>query len=82
MPFEIVRNDITNMRVDAIVNSSNPQLVVGLDTDSSIHEKVGPELLAARQKIGPFPIGQAVITRFLMVLRFRLRPCSHSGQLP
>ena len=62
MPFEIVRNDITNMRVDAIVNSANPQPVVGLGTDSSIHEKAGPELLAARQKIGPIAVGQAAIT--------------------
>ena len=58
MPFEIVRNDITNMRVDAIVNSANPRPVVGLGTDSSIHEKAGPELLVARQEIGPIPMGQ------------------------
>ena len=62
MPFEIVRNDITNMQVDAIVNSANPRPVVGLGTDSSIHEKAGPELLVARQKIGPIPVGQAAIT--------------------
>ncbi len=62
MPFEIVRNDITNMQVDAIVNSANPRPIVGLGTDSSIHEKAGPELLAARQKIGPIPVGQAAIT--------------------
>ena len=62
MPFEIVRNDITNMRVDAIVNSANPRPVVGLGTDSSIHEKAGPRLLAARQKIGAIPVGQAAIT--------------------
>ena len=62
MPFEIVRNDITNMRVDAIVNSANPRPVVGLGTDSSIHEKAGPELLAARKKIGSIPAGQAAIT--------------------
>lgn len=62
MPFEIVRNDITNMCVDAIVNSANPRPVVGLGTDSSIHKKAGPELLAARQKIGPIAMGQAAIT--------------------
>ena len=62
MPFEIVRNDITNMHVDAIVNSANPRPVVGLGTDSSIHEKAGPELLEARKKIGPVPVGQAAIT--------------------
>ena len=62
MAFQIVRNDITNMCVDAIVNSANPRPVVGLGTDSSIHEKAGPELLAARQKIGPIAMGQAAIT--------------------
>jgi len=62
MPFEIVRNDITNMAVDAIVNSANPRPVIGLGTDSSIHGKAGPALLAARQKIGPIPVGQAAIT--------------------
>ena len=62
MPFEIVRNDITKMQVDAIVNSANPRPVVGLGTDSSIHEAAGPELLAARQKIGPIQPGCAAIT--------------------
>ena len=62
MLFEIVRNDITNMHVDAIVNSANPKPVVGLGTDSSIHEKAGPELLEARQKIGPIAPGQAAVT--------------------
>ena len=62
MPFEIVRNDITNMQVDAIVNSANPRPIVGLGTDSSIHQAAGPELLAARQKIGPIAPGQAAIT--------------------
>ena len=62
MPFEIVRNDITNMCVDAIVNSANPRPIVGLGTDSCIHQKAGPELLAARQKIGSIPMGQAAIT--------------------
>ena len=62
MPFEIVRNDITNMRVDAIVNSANPRPVVGLGTDSTIHEKAGPELLAARQKLGRIEVGTAAIT--------------------
>ena len=62
MPFEIVRNDITNMCVDAIVNSANPRPVIGLGTDYGIHEKAGPELLVARQKIGTIPMGQAAIT--------------------
>ena len=62
MPFEIVRNDITNMRVDAVVNTANPHPIIGLGTDSMIHEKAGPELLAARQKIGSIPVGAAAVT--------------------
>lgn len=62
MPFEIVRNDITQMTVDAIVNTANPRPVIGLGTDSMIHEKAGPDLLLARQAIGPIGMGCAVIT--------------------
>lgn len=62
MPFEIVRNDITKMRVDAIVNTANPRPVIGLGTDSQIHEKAGPDLLVARQKIGSIDVGCAAIT--------------------
>ena len=62
MPFEILRNDITKMAVDAIVNSANPRPVAGLGTDSSIHGAAGPELLAARQRIGNICVGQAAIT--------------------
>ncbi len=62
MPFEIVRNDITKMAVDAIVNSANPRPIAGLGTDSAIHEAAGPELLAARQKIGSIAVGYAAIT--------------------
>ena len=62
MPFEIVRNDITKMAVDAIVNTANPRAVIGLGTDSMIHEAAGPGLLRARQEIGHIDMGQAAIT--------------------
>ena len=62
MPFEIVRNDITNMCVDAIVNTANPMPVVGSGTDAMIHEKAGPGLLDARREIGTIERGQAAIT--------------------
>ena len=62
MPFEIVRNDIVNMRVDAIVNTANPRPIIGSGTDSAIHAKAGPELLEARKKIGDIPVGRAAIT--------------------
>ena len=62
MPFEIVRNDITKMSVDAIVNTANPRPVIGLGTDSMIHEAAGPSLLVARQAIGCIDVGCAEIT--------------------
>ena len=62
MPFEIIRNDITLMHCDAIVNSANPRPLVGLGTDSAIHKAAGPELLEARQKIGNIAPGMAAIT--------------------
>ena len=62
MPFEIVRNDITNMCVDAIVNTANPWPIIGRGTDSQIHKKAGPRLLQARKAIGNIATGQAAIT--------------------
>lgn len=62
MPFAIVRNDITQMDVDAIVNTANPRVRVGSGVDSMIHEKAGPELLEARRKIGNIARGNAAIT--------------------
>jgi len=62
MPFEIVRNDITKMKVDAIVNSANPQVCIGDGVDSAIHAAAGPQLFAARKIIGDIPVGAAVAT--------------------
>ena len=63
MPFTIVRNDITRMQVDAIVNTANPNPLVGAGTDFAIHQAAGPKLLQARQKIGAIAPGNAAITR-------------------
>ena len=62
MPFEIVRNDIVNMQVDAIVNTANPRPIVGAGVDSAIHKKAGESLLEARKKIGDIEVGDAKIT--------------------
>ncbi len=39
MSFEIVRNDIINMQVDAVVNDATPNPVIGFGVDSGIHKK-------------------------------------------
>ena len=62
MPFEIVRNDLTNMQVDAIVNAANPRPVIGYGLDAGIHQKAGEQLLIARKEIGDIAFGDAVIT--------------------
>lgn len=62
MPFQIVRNDIANMQVDAIVNTANPKPVIGYGTDAGVHSKAGPLLLEARKKIGDIRVGDAAIT--------------------
>ena len=63
MPLQIIRNDITRVRADAIVNTANPDPVVGGGTDSAIYKAAGEEkLLEARRKIGPIERGQAAWT--------------------
>ena len=62
MPFQIIRNDITRVEANAIVNTANPQPVIGGGTDYAIHSAAGPELLEARKQIGEIGIGQAAAT--------------------
>ena len=62
MPLEFVRNDITKMKVDVVVNSANPRAIVGGGVDRAIHKAAGPELLIARQRIGNIATGKAFIT--------------------
>ena len=62
MPFEIVRNDIVNMKVDAIVNTANPRPIIGAGTDKAVYDKAGARLLLARKEIGNIAVGEAAIT--------------------
>lgn len=63
MPFQIIRNDITKVKADVIVNTANPKPVIGGGTDSAIYKAAGEEkLLAERQKIGHIARGEMAVT--------------------
>lgn len=62
MPLSIVRNNITDMQADAIVNTANPLPAVGTGVDAAVHMAAGPALLEAREKIGLIPRGCSAIT--------------------
>ena len=63
MPFQIIRNDITKVKADTIVNTANPQPTYGGGTDSAIYKAAGEkELLAERKKIGMIKRGDIAVT--------------------
>ena len=63
MPLEIIRNDITKVTADAIVNTANPEPHIGAGVDAAIYKAAGrDELLAERMKIGRMEPGSAKAT--------------------
>ena len=63
MPFQIIRNDITKVKADAIVNTANPEVAIGDGVDSAIYKVAGVDkLFAERQKIGRLNPGEVAIT--------------------
>lgn len=63
MEYKLIRNDITNMKVDAVVLPANTGLKIGSGTSKAIFEKAGrKELEAACKKIGKTAVGNTVVT--------------------
>lgn len=63
MPLELIRNDITKMHVDVIVNTGNRHLRGGSGVNGAIHKAAGPEMLKECQLHAPCDVGQIVVTQ-------------------
>lgn len=84
MAFQIIRNDITKVNADVIVNTANPEVAIGDGVDSAIYMAAGKDrLLAEREKIGYLTPGEvAIAPAFLLVLKLKkcfARTCCSCG---
>ena len=62
MPLQIIRQDITKMKVDAIVNTTNKKMIGYSGVDKAVHTIAGPEMDAECATLVPLGLGQAKIT--------------------
>lgn len=63
MPFKIIRDDITKVKADAIVNPVNPEVCIGGGVESAIYQAAGKEkLVEARKELGRLHPGKVGVT--------------------
>jgi len=59
---EIIKGDITDLEVEAIVNAANTELVLGSGVAGAIRKKGGASIQLECDEIGPIPLGEAAVT--------------------
>ncbi|MCQ2575869.1 MAG: macro domain-containing protein [Treponema sp.] len=83
MAFNIIRNDITKVHADAIVNTANPAPIIGKGTDTAVYNAAGKkELLTARKEIGNIERGCAVWTPAFNLKKNKVKFIIHTVGIP